>query len=471
MPNVDMWECAMGTQLILIFLSSVTVSYTTSSFTTRPIVIIVGTIIGSVTFAISLIVAYSVYTTILRIKKRKLMTPDERELPQIFSIRNSNQELEMDSIIQLRTDTAPNNVDINILDDDEFFGSHKASSLPDHSSFVPQAPSTTTNDERSTTEELSSPPPASSTLALQYLSRFDRDYHSIERRHSEEEPQATPQSVNPFFPPYSADPYNTAEHIPKWMEPVGTLTDCTSDGRSYYDEHNDFRLEIPEGAIPEGERVTIDIGVALYGPFQYPKGLRTVSLRPVFWACIRGCENFRFLKPVMITIEHCLSLDRDTDPHSLGLTFLKGDHSESTNQKYLLQRLQGDEEFEFIANDNHAVLHTNHFCYQCVASEISMAFIENAGFCIVVLTPKEMVYSKTMLVYFFVIFLLDTCIKTIEKQIDIQEGEGGIRKFYTTTLLFRYLKGKDNPMIKLQWERTLQGGWSIELRNDIEVNC
>ena len=36
------------------------------------------------------------------------------------------------------------------------------------------------------------------------------------------------------------------------MEPVGTLTDSTSDGRSYYDEHNDFRLEIPEGAIVEG---------------------------------------------------------------------------------------------------------------------------------------------------------------------------------------------------------------------------
>ena len=269
-----------------------------------------------------LIVAYSVYITILRIKKRKLMTPDERELPQIFSIRNSNQGLETDPIIKLRTDTPPNTVDINILDDDEFFGSHKASSLPNLSSFVPQALSKSANNERSTTGELSSPPPARSTLALQYSSHFDRDYHSIERRHSDEEPRATSQSVNPFLPPYSADPYNTAKHIPKWMAPVGTLTDCTSDGRSYYDEHNDFRLEIPEDAIPEGERVTIDIGVALYGPFQNPKGLRTVS--PVFWVCVRGCENFHFLKPVKITIEHCLSLDRDTDPHSLGLTFLKG---------------------------------------------------------------------------------------------------------------------------------------------------
>ena len=156
------------------------------------------------------------------------------------------------------------------------------------------------------------------------MPHFDGDHKSIGRRYSEIIPQATSQNKNPFLPPYSVDPYNTAEHIPRWLHPVTTLADCTSGGRSYYDEHNDFRLEIPEGAILKGERVTIDIGVALYGPFQYPKGLRSVS--PVFWACVRGCENFRFLKPVKITIEHCLRLDRHTDTHSLGLTFLKGDH-------------------------------------------------------------------------------------------------------------------------------------------------
>ena len=83
-----------------------------------------------------------------------------------------------------------------------------------------------------------------------------------------------------FPPPYSADPYNTAQHIPQqasWIEPITTLTDCTSDGRSSYNEHNNFRLEIPEGPIPEGEIVTIDNGVARYSTFQYPKGICTMS--------------------------------------------------------------------------------------------------------------------------------------------------------------------------------------------------
>ena len=319
-----------------------------------------------------------------------------------------------------------------------------------------------------TTEESFTPQWARSALAQQHMPHFDRYHRNTDRRQNKNVFEATTRPKNPFLPRYSADPCNTAQHIPKWMEPVGTLTDCTSDGKSYYDEQNDLRLEIPEGAIPEGVTVTIDIAVALYGPFQYPEGLRSVS--PVFWVCVRGYKNFRFLKPVRITIEHCLSLDKDTDTHSLGLTFLKGDHSESTNQKYILQRLQGDEKYDF-ANDNHAVLHTNHFCYQCIASNISKEFLGSANFGILVLTPKEFVYSKPVLVYFFVIFLLEACLRTIEKQIEKQEGEqegeGGtcMKKFYTTTLPFRFPKGEDNPVINLQWERTLPGGWSIELSN------
>ena len=290
---------------------------------------------------------------------------------------------------------------------------------------------------------------------LSYSSR-DCEQHNGFKLESQEQVKVEPLQTSALETP--------PQHIPKWMKPVATLTDCTSDGRSYYDEYNDFRLEIPEGAIPEGERVIIDIAVALYGPFQYPECLRPVS--PVFWVCVRGRETFRFLKPVKSTIEHCLRLGTDTDTHSLGLTFLKGDHSESTNQKYLLQRLQGDEKCEFIANDNHAVLHTNHFCYQCIASKVTKEFIYSANFAFLVFTPIEMVYSKPVPIYFFAIFLLEACVKTIEEQMEKQK-EGKI--FYSTTLPFRFPKGKDNPVIKLQWENILPGGWSIESRNVIEV--
>ena len=126
------------------------------------------------------------------------------------------------------------------------------------------------------------------------------------------------------------DPYNTREYIPTCFTPVATLSQCTHDGRWYYDEHNDFGLEIPAGAIPEGESITIDIGVALYGPFQYPESLRPVS--PVFWVCVRDQKDFKFVKPVKLTIPHCLNLKQYDDIESLGLTFLKGDHEMNPQQ-------------------------------------------------------------------------------------------------------------------------------------------
>lgn len=52
---------------------------------------------------------------------------------------------------------------------------------------------------------------------------------------------------------------------PECVTHIATLT-CTSKGLNFVDNTNDFRLEIPEGAIPEGVSVTVDIAVALYGP-------------------------------------------------------------------------------------------------------------------------------------------------------------------------------------------------------------
>ena len=75
-------------------------------------------------------------------------------------------------------------------------------------------------------------------------------------------PLASQQDIRPLLssgPPI--DPDNTREYIPEWFSSIATLSQCTHNGRSYNDEHNDFRLEIPEGAIPEGESITIDIDV------------------------------------------------------------------------------------------------------------------------------------------------------------------------------------------------------------------
>ena len=145
------------------------------------------------------------------------------------------------------------------------------------------------------------------------------------------------------------DPHNTQNYLPKWFTPVSSHLKCTHNRITYYDKINDFGLEIPEGAIPRGKTISIDIGVALYGPFQFPPGMRPVS--PVFWVCVRQTNFSHFLKPIIITLPHFLSLEHDEDIQSVGLTFMKAQHEMNHNQMYEFQPAEGKECF-WGASDN-----------------------------------------------------------------------------------------------------------------------
>ena len=210
------------------------------------------------------------------------------------------------------------------------------------------------------------------------------------------------------------DPHNTREYIPTCFTPVATLSQCTHDGRWYYDEHNDFGLEIPAGAIPEGESITIDIGVALYGPFQYPEGLRPVS--PVFWVCVRDQKDFQFLKPVKVTIPHCLDLKQYDDIESLGLTFLKGDHEMNyPQQMYQFQQAEGDVLIEPLKI--RAAIKITHFCSLCFSCKERRDLFEKEIFCLYSVVPCKISPGQPSDAYFFITLRLKTCITTVQKQI------------------------------------------------------
>ena len=210
------------------------------------------------------------------------------------------------------------------------------------------------------------------------------------------------------------DSHNTREYIPACFTPVATLSQCTHDGRWYYDECNDIDLEIPAGAIPEGDSITIDIGVALYGPFQYPEGLRPVS--SVFWICVRDQKDFQFLKPVKVTIPHCLNLKNHDDIESLGLFFLKGEHKMNQQQVYQFKQEAADILIEPLKM--YGVIQTTHFCSLCLSCEETLEFFEKAKFCMCSVIPERFFPDESSHAYFFITLLLPTCLTTVENQIE-----------------------------------------------------
>ena len=230
----------------------------------------------------------------------------------------------------------------------------------------------------------------------------------------------------------------------------------------YFDKINYFGLEIPAGAIPEGESITIDIGVALYGPFQYPEGLRPVS--PVFWVCVRDQNDFQFLKPVKVTIQHCLNLESHDNIESLGLTFLKGDHEMNPQQMYQFQQAEGDTFFD--PHKRYGLFQTTHFCYLCISSKISQKTIQNALFCVYAAIPHTMSPRELAYVYFFVIFLLSTCLETVKKQISqIPELHDHIVKKHD----FQFFKHCHNPALGIVLPESSAPGWTVGLQFNEEV--
>ena len=247
-------------------------------------------------------------------------------------------------------------------------------------------------------------------------------------------------------------------YIPESFIPVATLSQCTHNGGCYYDEHNDFSLEIPTGAIPCGVNITIDIGVALYGLFQYPEGLRPVS--PVFWVCVRDQKDFHFLKPIKVTIPHCLNLESHDDIESLGPTFLKGDHEMNSEQLYQFQQARGNIFIEPLKR--YGMFKTTHFCSLCIACKDTMKFIKKAAFCVYSVIPRVIYSDQPSDAYFFITFLLKTCFTTVQKQIknlNLQEHDEEKEKFQFS----------NTKALKIVIPQTVPDGWRTGMHGKKKV--
>ena len=214
--------------------------------------------------------------------------------------------------------------------------------------------------------------------------------------------------------------------IPDYMTLISTVSDCTSEGKVFTDETNDFSLEIPEGTIPEGQRLTIDVGVALFGPFQFPEGLRPVS--PVFWVCIRDNASLQFPKPATVTIPHFLNLENDDDIQSLGLTFLKADHN--TDPEGVLKFFPSNGKISFQPSSKFGVLQTSHFCSLCIGCDDKKEVLTKTDFCLTSVVPTLAVSRGTkQYAFFFITFSnLSTCLTRVDELITDKSSENHKKK-------------------------------------------
>ena len=151
--------------------------------------------------------------------------------------------------------------------------------------------------------------------------------------------------------------------------------------------------------------VTLEIGVALFGAFLFPVGMKAVS--PILWLCTHP-KQFMFHLPIEVKLPHCLQLTSLVDITSLQLGFLKGGHN-SNDKGNIPFRYSGRAAFQ--PHSSYGIIRTKHFCYLCLAAKYtSPQFLPKTLFCLIRVVPRP-IYSCTWDINFCVSMFLKTCIE------------------------------------------------------------
>ena len=186
-----------------------------------------------------------------------------------------------------------------------------------------------------------------------------------------------------------------------------------STGGVYRNLLHGIKLIVPEGAVRDGKFLHLQVGLALYGPFVWPKNSSIVS--PIVGLCMvqPGNEVIELQKPVEIRIPHYSEVQDYQN-----LTFLKANHSSDIvtidgKPKFSLKPFQiqetNGERIHFEPGSAFGTLHTKHFCYLCIAKKYTQNCTEEANFCLMGAMPDPP--RKSFELYFCVSYMLDTCME------------------------------------------------------------
>lgn len=188
------------------------------------------------------------------------------------------------------------------------------------------------------------------------------------------------------------------------------LVDCDCSGREYTIVDHDITLKIPEGAVPEGQKVHFEVAVAMYGPFAFPNNTQPIS--PILWLCIME-EDLELKKPFKIILPHFLTgLTKDQ------LLYHQTNFAKASHYTHILQNehiyyefLPSEDKSGFAFNGcrGYGVLESNHCCFYCLLANKTPELAKDAGYCLAQIESSLTLQRSE--VYFTAMYFLDSCLK------------------------------------------------------------
>ena len=186
------------------------------------------------------------------------------------------------------------------------------------------------------------------------------------------------------------------------------LLECDYKALEYTIKDHDITLRIPEGAVAKGEKIHIEIGVAMYGPFNFPEKTQPVS--PIIWLCIQ--EDFKLKKPFELIIPHFLT---GLSPKRLQyhqIKFTKASHKyliESGQMIYKFKSCGTEPLLASSRNSSYGVIKSTHCCFYCIQANQTPELARDAGYCLARIENSPSHQRNE--VYFIAVYFLSTCIK------------------------------------------------------------
>ena len=189
------------------------------------------------------------------------------------------------------------------------------------------------------------------------------------------------------------------------------MLECDSRGREYTIKDHDITLRIPKGAIPAGEKVHLELAVAMHGPFEFPTDVQPIS--PILWLCFK--EKYELDKQFQVILPHYLTgLTREKAEYHQ-VCFAKADHTEHSTKdgqtKYRFEQIHNEPILASSGRKSFGVLLTNHCCFLCLQANYTADLVVDTEYCLARI--ESFIEQQKSEIHFSVVYCLDTCLEVI----------------------------------------------------------
>ena len=185
------------------------------------------------------------------------------------------------------------------------------------------------------------------------------------------------------------------------------VLECGYDGIDFTIEDHDITVRIPEGAVAEGGKIHLEVGVATYGPFAFSENSRPIS--PILWLCILD-KDVQLKRDFMIILPHILTGLTTDKLRDHQVTFAKANHDDYTSEgdkmAYRFNQCEIQPFFASVEDKSYGILLSSHCCFYCIQAQESPEVARKKGYCL-----ARIESLRTSEIYFVASFFLKSCVK------------------------------------------------------------